>query len=78
MDRGGEMAVELDRLYTYISSRILEGSGKLQTAPLEEAIKLLNVLLSGWEEIARQEKEETVPTTLLAQQAANGGFRLHA
>jgi flagellar protein FliS len=77
-DRGGDVAAELDRLYIYITSKVLEGSNKLQTAPIEEAIKLLNVLLSGWEEIVKKEQENAVPTTLLAQQAANGGFRLHA
>lgn len=77
-DRGGDVAAELDRLYIYITSKVLEGSTKLQTAPIEEAIKLLNVLLSGWEEIVKKEQENAVPTTLLAQQAANGGFRLHA
>ena len=76
-DRGGDVAAELDRLYIYITSKVLEGSTKLQTEPIEEAIKLLNVLLSGWEEIVKKEQENAVPTTLLAQQAASGGFRLH-
>ena len=74
-DRGGDVAAELDRLYIYITSKVLEGSTRLQTEPIEEAIKLLNVLLSGWEEIVKKEQENAVPTTLLAQQAANGGFR---
>ena len=77
-DQGGDVAAKLDNLYIYITSKIMEGSTKLQTAPIEEAIKLLNVLLSGWEEIVKKEQENAVPTTLLAQQAANGGFRLHA
>ena len=67
----------LDRLYTYIHSKIVEASTKLQVAPLEEAIKLLTVLLSGWEEAAKKEQEHTIPTTLLAEQAANGRFQLH-
>ena len=78
MNRGGEVAAELDRLYTYIHSRILEGSTKLHIVALEEAIKLLTVLLSGWEEAARNEEQHAVPTTLLAGQAANTGrLRLH-
>ena len=79
MDRGGAVAAELDKLYTYINSKIIEGSSKLQTAPIEEAIKLLTVLLSGWEEVSRRGQEQTVPTTLLAQQAAtsNGRLKLH-
>src|SRR5207249_741141 len=39
MERGQQVAADLDRLYTYIITRIVEGSGKLQKAPLEEAIK---------------------------------------
>ncbi len=72
MDRGGAVAAELDKLYTYINSKIIEGSSKLQTAPIEEAIKLLTVLLSGWEEVSRRGQ-------VLAQQAAtsNGRLKLH-
>ena len=71
-DKGGQIAAELDRLYSYITSRIMEGSGKLEVAPLEEAIKLLTTLLSGWEEVAKKELEPAVPPALLAQQATGG------
>ncbi len=76
-ERGGQVATDLERLYGYIVSRILEGSGQLNTAPLEEAIKLLTTLLSGWEGLAKAEQEQTVPPTLLVQQAANGRLALH-
>jgi flagellar protein FliS len=78
MERGGDVAVDLARLYSYITSRILEGSAKLETAPLEEAIKLLNTLLAGWEAIAKQEQNSEVPPTILPQPPAGGGFRMHA
>jgi flagellar secretion chaperone FliS len=78
MDRGGQLAADLNKLYGYITSRIVEGSAKLETAPLEEAIKLLRVLLTSWEELARKEHTEAAPTTVYAQQAAEGGFKLHA
>ena len=61
MERGAEISVELDRLYTYVLSRILEGSIELKTAPLEEAVKLLTTLLESWEEIARQKQVQFVP-----------------
>lgn len=77
MDRGREVAADLDRLYSYITSRILNGSGKLEVAPLEEAIKLLTVLLSGWQEVVKNDQERAAPTTLLAQQAAGGRFEAH-
>ncbi len=56
----------------------LDKTTQLQIAPLEEAIKLLTILLAGWEEAAKKE-DLAVPPTLLAGQAANTGrFRLHA
>jgi flagellar protein FliS len=78
LDRGGELAAGLNRLYSYITSRILEGSAKLETDPLEEAIKLLNVLLAGWEELAKKEHTHPVHAALLARQSADGGLELHA
>ena len=78
MDRGGEVASELNRLYNYITSCILDGSAKLEVAPLEEAIKLLRVLLAGWEEVAERERNNSVPPALLAQPAGSSGFKLHA
>ena len=78
LEKGQEIAYDLDRLYTYMSSRIFEGSAKLDVPALQEVAKLLETLLSGWEEIARKEQEHTVPTDLLVQQAGNGRFELHA
>ena len=79
MDKGGEVAVDLNKLYSYITTRILDGSIKLETAPLEEAIKLLNTLLTGWEELVKKEQTNAVPPALLAQQAAkSGGFEFRA
>lgn len=79
MDKGGKISLDLDRLYTYVSSRIFEGSAKLDLKAFEEAIQLLTTLLSGWEEIARKEQEHSVPADLLAQPSPAGGrFELHA
>ena len=80
MDRGGDVAAGLNRLYHYITSCILQGSTKLETAPLKEAIKLLKVLLAGWEEVAARERTDSnsVPPLLLAQQAETSRFELQA
>jgi len=74
--QGGDLAADLDRLYSYIMSRILDGSGTLETKPLEEAIKLLNTLLAGWEDVVKKENEHAVPPELLASQARQR-FNLH-
>jgi flagellar protein FliS len=78
MDRGGQIAADLAKLYSYVIARIMESSAKLETAPIEEAIKLLNTLLAGWQEMANKEAKTTVPPAIFAQQAATGGFNLHA
>ena len=75
---GEEIAKDLDRLYTYAVERISQGSATLDAESIEEVVKLLSTLLSGWEEIARKEAETTVPAGLLASQAATGHFSLHA
>src|SRR5438552_247645 len=59
MDRGGEIAIELDRLYSYVISKVLDGSIHLRTAPIEEAAKLLTTLLSSWEEVAKQKQKQS-------------------
>jgi flagellar protein FliS len=53
-DEGGEIAFQLDRLYSYMIERILEASAELDCRPLEEVHKLLNILNSAWTEIARK------------------------
>jgi flagellar protein FliS len=79
MEKGGKISLDLDRLYTYVSSRIFDGSVKLDLTAFEEAIQLLTTLLSGWEEIAQREQEQSVPADLLAQPIPAGGrFELHA
>jgi flagellar secretion chaperone FliS len=78
MERGGEVAADLNRLYNYITSCILDGSAKLQPASLEEAIKLLRVLLTGWEELARKERNDAAAATMVTPHAGKTGIELHA
>ena len=75
--QGKKVADELDRLYDYVTEKIVEGSGKLQTKEFQEAIKVLTILRSGWAELAEREAvQTTVPPELLAQQAAGPGLTL--
>jgi flagellar protein FliS len=80
LDKGKsqDIAQDLDRLYTYALSRVLEGSTRLNAGAIEEAIKVLSDLLPAWEEIARKEQEQQAPPALLANLAGTGGFQLHA
>jgi flagellar protein FliS len=55
MDQGGEMAVQLDALYTYLNGRMLDASMKNDPSAIEECLKLLTTLRSAWAEIAARD-----------------------
>ncbi len=52
MERGGQIAQRLAQLYVYIQERLAEANGQQELPPLDEALKLLNVLYGGWKEVA--------------------------
>ena len=53
--RGGELAVSLEALYQYISSRLLHANLKADARALEEASTLLTRLHGAWAEIGQPE-----------------------
>lgn len=51
-ERGGEMALKLDRLYGYLITRLAEAEVDTGEVILSESTKLLSELKSGWDAIA--------------------------
>jgi flagellar secretion chaperone FliS len=49
---GGEVALSLDRLYTYITGRLVDANAKKDPVPIEEAIRLLRPVRDAWAQIA--------------------------
>ncbi len=49
---GGEVAVELDRLYSYLTVRLVDVSAQNDGAALDEICRLLATLREGWAAIA--------------------------
>lgn len=57
LEKGGQIAADLERLYDYISRRLVQANLENDLAPLEEARGLLNQVKEGWDEIpSRLEK----------------------
>jgi flagellar secretion chaperone FliS len=54
MQKGGEIAVSLNRLYGYITRRLCEANWQNSVARLEEIQKLLSPLWSAWQQVAEQ------------------------
>lgn len=54
MEAGGEIAANLDALYTYVIERLLEANRRTDQAPVEEAARLLTTLREAWAQIAER------------------------
>ena len=51
MERGGEIAANLNRLYDYMSLRLLDVHREKESASLDEVVGLLGSIKSGWDAI---------------------------
>jgi flagellar protein FliS len=61
MERGGPIAIELDRLYTWITSQFLQATMKQDVRPLDEARRVLEILRGAWQQIAANPAPEPAP-----------------
>ena len=52
VQKGGEIAENLDRLYEYMTTRLMEANLKNDPAILEEVSDLLREVKTGWDAIA--------------------------
>lgn len=52
MERGGEVAINLDRLYEYMGNRLVEANAKADMAIIDEVSRLMRTIKSGWDGIA--------------------------
>lgn len=52
VQKGGELAENLDRLYEYMTTRLMEANLKNDPAIVEEVSGLLREVKSGWDAIA--------------------------
>jgi len=54
IEKGGDVAEQLDNLYTYINSRLLDVTMKQDISACDEVHKLLSTLREGWAQAATQ------------------------
>ncbi len=53
LERGGKIARDLDGLYTYLFSRLLEAVARQEAQPIEEVHRILHTLREAWQQIAQ-------------------------
>lgn len=51
---GGTVAAELDRLYTYVSQRLVDVTMKRDSSGLKEASKMLATIRDAWQQISAE------------------------
>ena len=55
LDRGDELALNLQRLYLYSYRRLVHANIRMEVEPIQEVIGLLENLLEAWEQILQNE-----------------------
>jgi len=70
MDRGGEVAVNLDRFYNQVRTRLLHAQIQASAEILEEQMHLLLSLRETWQEVERRTLETKFPTAGIPAAAA--------
>lgn len=58
-EAGGDIAKNLEQLYMFISEQLTKANATGQKKPLEDALKILETLYSGWVEAIEKLKRET-------------------
>ena len=56
-EKGGEVATNLQRIYTYMLQQLVEANLNDRTEPIDEVIRLLRDLREGWAEVDRQQHD---------------------
>jgi flagellar protein FliS len=69
LEKGGEIAINLDRLYTYVTERLFYASAKNDLSALDEAGRLVKDIKSAWEAI-----REPVPAQSIDSRLAVAGL----
>jgi flagellar secretion chaperone FliS len=63
-----ELAANLERLYNFINSCLLEANAKNNPVKLDEALKVTNILREAWVELSQQMSNSTEMIDSAAQQ----------
>jgi flagellar protein FliS len=72
---GGEIAVSLDRLYTYMRDRIFAANAARDPQPIAEVVALLQNLRSAWCEVANLAQKQLNSAERLPDLAKQGVLR---
>jgi flagellar protein FliS len=61
LDNGGQIAKDLDALYAWITSRLLDATVQQSVRPIDEVIRVLKPLRDAWQTIATESRVPAQP-----------------
>lgn len=70
LDKGGDIAANLDRLYSFMLRHLSEVDMKNDPKPAQDVIKLLEPLRQSWHELAKQNEAQAHAARTMAGRAA--------
>lgn len=76
MEAGGEVAVNLARLYDYMIERLSEANIKNSAFPLNDVSEIMKELKAGWDGVASQQNSDDSPTASSADREAQETSRI--
>ena len=59
MERGGDIAAALDRLYAFVTTRLLDAARQQRTQPIDECLAVFDSLHEGWRTIAAETQRQS-------------------
>lgn len=68
-EQGGEIALNLARVYDFIQEQLAEANAQQKTAPLDVSLRLLETLYEGWQECRTERLEQTKPAAAAGLEA---------
>ena len=72
LDRGDELALNLQRLYLYSYRRLVHANVRMEVEPIQEVIDLMGELLEAWEQILQSEGGATATAPMSPGLAITG------
>ena len=61
VERGGEIAVNLARVYDFLQEQLVEANAQQKVEPLDVSLRLLDTLYEGWQECRAQRPQIPAP-----------------
>jgi len=74
MEKGGEIAVNLKRLYIFLIDKVTEANLKKDTAIIDEILPIFKTLCSSWEEMVPHSEEKSPAAPDASKQNTYGSF----